>query len=467
MHIFLKHQHLDKQNLIFYYKSEALKATTSHKITLQPLYFSQTTSEELQTQLGHLYPLLGEDVFWMPPKLVGEDVSDADAVVLPVIIGQAYRQVEDLKALKVPIMAMTSVFGTVAMWDWEIITFMQSEGVKIYAPYTLELAKTFCRTLAVKKQMPFSKFVVYQDNPGDGMQAEIFKRFYWWEDQCTQLIKEKFGISIEQRSFKALGERAKTLPDTAAQAVIEAWQMRGIDLSPRPYLSAIKMYIALKEDLEADPSIVAAGINCLNESFHSDTTPCLAWSMLYEEKGIIWGCEADTLSMLTMYLVNKCTDASVIMTNLYPFLSGPTALKHEKIDQFPEVTDPENCVLVGHCGFQGVIPRCMTLEWSVQPKVLGIVDENAHAIDARLPIGPVTLAKLHPKMGDMQVIQAHLEDYKQYPGSDCRNGAIIRVQDGYQMIKSLYSHHYCVIPGRKNEEIEMMNQLLEVNTLFL
>lgn len=435
------------------------------KARLQPLYFSQTSPRQLEDQLTHIQSLLGEEVELLEPLEIGTSFSGADAVVLPVIIGEAYSKVEELRAIDVPIIAITSEFGTVAMWDWEIVTYMRSEGITIFSPYTLELAKTFCRTVRIKREMQTSKFLVYQDNPGDGMQAEIFKRFYWWEDECTQLIKDKFGITVVKKSFKELGERARRIPDADAETVVEAWKMKDIDLSHRAYLSAIKIYLALKADIDADPTIRGAGINCLNESFYSDTTPCLAWSMLYEEKGIIWGCEADTLSLLTMFLINKCAASPVIMTNLYPFLSGPTALKHERIDNFPDVPQPENCVLIGHCGFQGVIPKCMTLDWSVQPKVLGIVDENAHAIDARLPTGPVTLAKLHPKLGAMQVIPASLEGYAQYPGSDCRNGGIIRVSDGYKLIGSLFSHHYCIVPGLKTEEIRMVNDVLGLDTV--
>ena len=72
----------------------------------------------------------------------------------------------------------------------------------------------------------------------------------------------------------------------------------------QPLLSAVKVYLALRDELAADPAIISAGINCLNESHFSDTTPCLAWMMLYEEGRLIWGCEADTLSMATKYTVS-------------------------------------------------------------------------------------------------------------------------------------------------------------------
>ena len=73
---------------------------------------------------------------------------------------------------------------------------------------------------------------------------------------------------------------------------------------------------------------------------------------------MIWGCEADTMSMITKYILHKSLEAPIMMTNLYPFLLGNAALKHERIKSFPDVaSEPENHVLVAHCGYMGVIPH--------------------------------------------------------------------------------------------------------------
>ena len=154
---------------------------------------------------------------------------------------------------------------------------------------------------------------------------------------------------------------AKAIPDAEAdQACGAADTCRRTGLSRRAVRSAVKMYLAVRRDLDADPAIRAAGINCLNESHFSDTTPCLAWNLLYEERQLIWGCEADTMSMVTKYILHQSLDAPIMMTNLYPFLLGNAALKHERIESFPEVeADPENHVLVAHCGYMGVIPTAV------------------------------------------------------------------------------------------------------------
>ena len=63
----------------------------------------------------------------------------------------------------------------------------------------------------MKRELAQTRFLVYQDNPGEGFQASIFKRFYWWEEECTQRIKERFGVEIVRKSFKELGAIAQKI----------------------------------------------------------------------------------------------------------------------------------------------------------------------------------------------------------------------------------------------------------------
>jgi hypothetical protein len=50
-----------------------------------------------------------------------------------------------------------------------------------------------------------------------------------------------------------------------------------------------QIYLAVKDEVDQDPSIVAAGINCLNDLV-SRYNPCLAWNMLFEDRRLAWGC---------------------------------------------------------------------------------------------------------------------------------------------------------------------------------
>lgn len=436
------------------------------KATLQPISFTTEPDQEFFTQLGTLNNLLDIEADFLDPLPLGAPLPEqADAVLFPQVLGEAYRRVADFKAIPVPILVITSEFGTVSMWDWEINRYLRLEGVQVSAPYSLEQARMLCRALGVRKELRQTRFLVYQDNPGAGFQAEIFKRFYWWEDECAQRMQDKFGVTILKKSFKELGERAAQISDTEADAACERWKddVRLGSISEQARRSAFKLYLAVKADLAEDPSLRAAGINCLNESHFCDTTPCLAWDLLYEEQGLMWGCEADTVSMLSKYLVHKTLDVPLMMTNLYPFLMGQAALKHERIPDFPPVAErPQDHILAAHCGYLGVLPRSFATEWVLREKVLAIVDDNATAIDARLPLGPVTLVKLEPDFEGLSLAEGSLEGYAQFPGSDCLNGAVLRVADGHRLMLELASHHTILAAGHLKNELEMAARVWEI-----
>jgi len=432
------------------------------KPVLLPVHFTAEPDEEFNKQMAVLHQLLGDVAQFLTPVPLGAPIpGEADAVVLPQVLGAAYRNMPELKAIRVPLLIITSEFGTVSMWDWEIAASMRSEGIGSLAPSNLDQAKKMCRALGVKRQLRHAKFLVFQDNPGAGFQPTIFKRFYWWEDESTRRICDKFGIEIVRTSFRELGETAQAISEREAEAAAAARDIPTDGVSARAMLNALKIYLAVKREVDADPGVQAVGINCLNESHFSDTTPCLAWNLLYEEYKLIWGCEADTMSMLTKLILHRSLGVPIMMSNLYPFIMGQAALKHERIPSFPDVKDPENCVLVAHCGYLGVVPRSFCTEWRLRPKVLAIVNDNATAIDARLAEGPVTLAKLHPKLDLMSVAEGCIESYAQYADSDCRNGAVIRVKDGPAFVRSLASHHYLITTGHNQSDISMLSGIFD------
>lgn len=417
------------------------------KARLLPVYFSSGMDEEYAKQVDTLRELLANEAEILEPVPLGTLVPDVDALLFPQILGEAYRSVAAIEGYRLPVLVVTSPFGTMNMWDWEIAAYLQYRGISVFAPYSLELTRSIVRAFAFRRRAQGAKFLVFQDNPGEGMQAEIFKRFFWWEKECQEGIRKRFGIEVVVESFRELGKRAKSIPDAVADAEWTRWRLPAEGVTERSLRSAVKMYLALLEELEKHENVLGMGINCLNESFFSDTTPCLAWDMLFEERKILWACEADILSLLTECIVYLPLQAPVMMTNIYPFLMGEAALKHERIDRFPDVPEPEHHALCAHCGYFGVLPRPFASSWCVRRKVLRIVDDNAIALDARLPEGPVTLVKLHPSLEKMVVVRGYLEGYVQYPGSDCENGAVLRVRDGYRLVEALPSHHVCLVGG--------------------
>ncbi|MEG2022207.1 MAG: hypothetical protein RR087_10555, partial [Oscillospiraceae bacterium] len=293
----------------------------------------------------------------------------------------------------------------------------------------------------------------------------IFKKFYWWEKESTQKLETAFGCKLIYRSWKDVGDRTMQISDDEARIVSADWNIARENVSEKAYLSAVKLYIAIKQVITEIGGVDGVGANCLNESFSCCTTPCLAWNMLFERDNIIWACEGDTLSLLSTYIIYNTLEKPIMMTNLYPFLVGMAALAHEKIKSFPEISSPENHALGVHCGYFGFIPRKFCTEWVLKPKVLDIVNENAIVCDCQLPKGPITLAKIYPGFKKLSIIDAEIEEYVQYPGSDCRNGALIHYKDGYKVMENLCSHHSLIIGGNAKPQLLLLAKIFGFETI--
>ena len=436
------------------------------KAELVILYFkgiNEREEMELHKQCDILKDLYGEYATFSAPIPVGSAIpKGADAVVFPQLIGDAFKEREELQKIKLPIIVLTSQFGTVEMWDWEIVTFLRDAGLTVFSPYTVELAKCILRAILCKKDMREGvRFLMFQDSPGEGMQAYIFKRFYWWEEECTKALEDTFGIKIIYRSYLELSKRAEEISDEEAKEVSKDWDIPILDVPLENYLKAVKVYIAVKEVIKEVGGVEGVGANCLNESFNSDTTPCLAWNMLYERDQILWACEGDTLTLVSTYIFYSILKQPIMMTNIYPFLVGMAALKHEKIDHFPDVPNGDNHALGVHCGYFGFAPRSFCTSWMLRPKVLEIVSDNALMVDCRMATGPITLAKLSSDMKKLTLIDCEIVDYVQYPGSDCRNGALIhyRNDNGHEVMDALSSHHALLIQG---EQIPLIMQAARI-----
>jgi hypothetical protein len=124
------------------------------------------------------------------------------------------------------------------------------------------------------------------------------------------------------------------------------------------------------------------------------------------------------------------------------------------------VEHPENHILTAHCGFLGVIPQSWSTEWTLREPVLAIVDPNSHAIDGRFPEGDLTVVKISSTMDSLVVTPAVLESYKQYANSDCLNGAILRVEDGYRYVENLPSHHAVLALGDITRRLDVVGKVL-------
>lgn len=440
------------------------------KATLVPVFFKRDKTKKFEQQSQYIIEAMANEARVLSPIAIGDSVPpEADAVVFPEILGEAYEYSEVFQNYKVPILILTNEFMTISMWDWEIMNFLKAKGVEVLAPYSKEQSQVICRALATKRSLQDSSFLIFQDNPGEGFQPEIFKCFYWWTEECTALLHQRFGVTVERKSLEELGKIERSITDTVAQAEVETWDFPiSSSLTDTMKINAAKYYLAVKQHLEGRTDIRGIGSNCLNESRFSSSTPCIAWNLLYEREKLMWVCEGDTLTLLTQYILHNSLNAPVMMSNIYPVLMGMAALKHEGIPSFPEILDdPENHILLAHCGYFGLIPPSFSEQYVATAPVLKIVDEQAHMIDARYPAGPITMVKIDSSMKKMMVIEGTLKGYVQYPGTDTRNGAIVRVADGHRFMRDTYSHHQILLPGHHKKHLEGVAHIfdLEIETI--
>lgn len=437
------------------------------KARLATIYFPEEKTPRFEKQSGILRDILSDVAEFLPPSPLGDPLPECDGVVFPEILGEAYRRAEDFRRIGKPILVVTSQFGTFSMWDWEIMDYLRAKGIMTIAPYSIELARIYCRAIAALATMRKSKFLVFQDDPSAGALPEIFRCFYWWEDQCADRLKEKFGITLEKRSLKALGRKSLTYSDADARAQWRKWEYPvAPDFTEQMALNATKLYFAIRDELDSD-SIVGVGMNCLSEAASYFSTPCVAWDRLFEERGIIWSCEGDTMTLASKYVAYQSLRRPMMMTNIYPFLMGDAATKHEKIPSFPEILDhPENHILLAHCGYFGLVPRCLSERWTLRRPVLDwLVNKDSHAFDASLRVGPATMTKLDAGLNRMMVIKSRLKGYVQYDDtSDCRNGGIVEVADGKRLLNNVYSHHVIVIEGDVSNELEGIGRIMGIAT---
>ena len=107
-----------------------------------------------EDQLARIEELYGREAKILPSiELGGEIPQDADAVLFPQLFGAVFRQRELIKKnSRFPMLIITE-FGTVEMWDWEIVAWLRDELKKNAAPYNAEMARVILRAFSVRKSM--------------------------------------------------------------------------------------------------------------------------------------------------------------------------------------------------------------------------------------------------------------------------------------------------------------------------
>ena len=133
------------------------------KARLVPICFAEDRDEDFHLQLTRLKDLLADDAGFLDPVPLGKSLPDADGVIFPQFLGAAYRMVDAFKAIEIPIFVITSDFGTVLTWDWEICGVLRSQGINTFAPHSLDQTQKLSKTLSVKRELMPARLPVCQD----------------------------------------------------------------------------------------------------------------------------------------------------------------------------------------------------------------------------------------------------------------------------------------------------------------
>jgi hypothetical protein len=150
--------------------------------------------------------------------------------------------------------------------------------------------------------------------------------------------------------------------------------------------------------------------------------------------------------MITKYMLHKSLGAPIMMTNLYPFLLGNAALKHERIESFPEVGGAGESHPGGPLRLHGRDPHPFATEWTLRKKGAG--DRRRQRLGHRRPAAGrrCHLGQAASHDGQDDGGRGAADGYAQFPGSDCLNGGVIKVRDGHKLM-SPGSHHYLLLVG--------------------
>ena len=233
---------------------------------LLPVFLEDSPTTAFTHQLDTLKQLSHDLVEWLPPVQISHAPQvKAAAIVVPDMSGLAYRLLAEFQAIDIPILIITSEFGTVSMWDWEIRDYLRRRAVDTVAPTSLGEFHDLCRAIGVKQRLAGATMLAYQDNLGAGKQPDIFKRFYWWEEECVEDLNRVHGVKVERRSYRELQARADRVSTSRLDDEIAriAATVPIVGLAAEARDAGLRMKIALADELDETPGVIAAGINCL------------------------------------------------------------------------------------------------------------------------------------------------------------------------------------------------------------
>ncbi|MBC7195424.1 MAG: fucose isomerase, partial [Caldisericia bacterium] len=269
---------------------------------------------------------------------------------------------------------------------------------------------------------------------------------YWLISSTPEfnLVKERFGIKIENYPIEDLIERYKNEEDDPQiDEILKNLKRKAIelkDINENDLRKAIKLYLITKK-IALENNFDALTMECFRIIKPLDTTGCLALSLLTSED-IISGCEGDIPSTITMYLMKKFSEKP-------PFMANIASIEREG--------DKTTDIVIAHCTVPISLVNNFLLTTHFETgKGVGIKGFFNKGVGTLVRIGGENLDKIFYTRA--KLIDNLREDYM------CRTQIKLKVSTtkDYFLKNPLGNHHIFVL-GDYTEELNILSKIFNLS----
>jgi L-fucose isomerase-like protein len=264
------------------------------------------------------------------------------------------------------------------------------------------------------------------------------------------LIRQKFGIKMEEFDLKPVFDRMAELDKAALQNDMEkiSKEVR-IEGLPEGHLeNHSRLYLTLNA-LIKEQGFDAVTIKCWPEMGNLKTTPCAVLSRLADE-GFVIGCESDVDATISMIIQNNLTNSPVFMSDLI------------------SIDEKENAALFWHCGQAARKLRDPRSDIKMGNHPLA---GQGTVFETTLKPGKVTIARIS-KIGDRYKL--FLVKGEAVPTQKEVKGVMVKVVLEEPVRKVLYRiaeegvpHHYSIVWDDVADEMKLMCKLMDIEVIAI
>ncbi len=264
------------------------------------------------------------------------------------------------------------------------------------------------------------------------------------------LIRQKFGIRMEEFDLKLLLDRAEGMDAKLVEQDSKSIErtVDSVDL-PEGYLNNhSRLYMAMNEFIE-EQGFNAISLKCWPELGQLRYTPCAVLSR-FADKGFIIGCESDVDTTITMLIQKYLTQKVTFMCDLI------------------SIDEDKNTALLWHCGQAAASLKDPNSELLLSNHPLA---GQGAVFESTLKPGNVTIARMS-KIGG--VYKLFIANGTAIPTKKAVKGVMVNVRFDtpvldmiYRIVEEGVPHHYSVVWENVAEDMKLLCKILDIEVIIL